>query len=259
MAYEMTHILQRCEKVDVEFIISIIDSYVNFTNDKELKIRLSAWNGKDVMPLAFAKCLEREIRYLGSSDIAYASRKLRGFDPAGVSADEIIEDICKALKISYKKVGSLENKLESLAKGVVDKAFFSKSPQEQIEIIKKCQLTEVQEKQLEEYIKTGKKIGLSILTTLIGKSSTMAIMNGIIYSILVAFIGKQAAEQLAKLIATKIPWLAAFCGPIAMVALSGWAIVDMCRPAMRKTIPIFLTLSLVSLRNGPEDSNFWNE
>ena len=259
MAYEMTHILQRCEKVDVEFIISIIDSYVNFTNDKELKIRLSVWDGKDAMPLAFAECLEREIRYLGSSDIAYASRKLRGLEPAGVSADEIIEDICKALKIPYKKVGSLENKLESLAKGVVDKTFFSKSPEEQIEIIKKCPLTEVQEKQLEEYIKTGKKIGLSILTTLIGKSSTMAIMNTIIYSILATFIGKQAAEQLAKIVAKKLPWFASWGGPIALAALSGWTIVDMCVPAMRKTIPIFLTLSLVSLRNGPEDSNFWNE
>ena len=129
MSYELTELLQRCTHEDAEFIIANIDSYINFTDDKGLKEMLGQWT-TGIMPLLLAQKIEKELRYLGSSDVAYAARKLRGLDPAGVPVDEMLDDISKVLKIKLKRVGTLEGKFEALAKGVVEKTFFNKSPEE---------------------------------------------------------------------------------------------------------------------------------
>lgn len=258
MSYELTDILQRCEKADAEMIISTIDSYVNFSDDKGLKAMLARWT-TGTMPLSLAWKLETELRYLGSSDIAYAVRKMRGLEPAGVSVEEMLEDISKVLKISYKKVGTLESRLERLAKNMFEKAFLSMTPEEQREILKKMDLTQEQWELLMDYIKKrGVKLVLPVLVNVIGPKATMKLMEAVIFSIITMFLGKEAARQLLKIIIARFPWLAGM-GPVAVAALTGWTVVDLCGPAMRKTIPILLILSMVALRDGAEDADFWKD
>lgn len=257
MSYELTELLQRCNVEDAELIIANIDSYINFTDDKGLKEWLEHWRtegGK--MPLPLARKLETEIRYLGSSDVAYLARKLRGKVPAGVPVDEMLRDICKVLKIKQRRVSTLEGRLEEFAKGVVDKAFFDNSPEEQLEMLKNFDFSEETRQIITDHLKMGKKLALPMLRKMIGPKATMSFIEAVIYSVIAMFVGKEAAKQLLKTIMTKCPWLAAL-GPVAIAALTGWTVLDLCGPAMRKTIPILLHLSLVSLQNGPEDQSFW--
>lgn len=258
MSYELTELLQRCTHEDAEFIIANIDSFINFTDDKGLKVMLGQWT-TGAMPLLLAQKIEKELRYLGSSDVAYAARKLRGLDPAGVPVDEMLDDISKVLKIKLKRVGTLEGKLEALAKGVVEKTFFNKSPEEQISILRKANFEEEKIKIIEDYINNkGVKIILPVLMQLLGPKAAMQIFETVLLSVIAMFIGKTAAQQLLKLIMTKCPWLVAL-GPVAVIGLTGWTALDLCGPAMRKTIPILLHLSIVALRDGAEEESFWTE
>lgn len=258
MSYELTDILKRCEKADAELIVSTIDSCVNFSDDKGLKTMLDRWNF-GIMPLSLAWKIETELRYLGSSDVAYAIRKMRGLEPAGVTVEEMLEDASRVLKIRYKKLGSLESRLERLARNMFEKAFLNMSPEEQRRLVEQMDLTQEQKELLLEYIrKRGVRLILPILLNILGPEGTMKFMEAVLFSILAMFVGKEVARQILKIIMTRFPWLAGM-GPVAVAALTGWAVLDLCGPAMRKTIPILLILSMVALRDGVEDENFWRE
>ncbi len=97
---------------------------------------LSMWQSGP-MPIALAQKFEKEIHYVASSDIAYGARKIRGIEPAGIDIDELIDDVCTVMKIPIKKVGTIEGKLEYLAKRIVDKTFMEQPPEEQVNILKK--------------------------------------------------------------------------------------------------------------------------
>ena len=108
MSYELTAILNRCTKDDAKFLIDTIDSYLNITDDKGLKELFASWEGDGPMPRVLNHKIETEIRYLGSNDFAYMTRKLRGYEPAGVSVDEIIDDLCKLLKLEISTAHTLD-------------------------------------------------------------------------------------------------------------------------------------------------------
>ena len=255
MSYELTELLQRCTHEDAEFIIANIDSYINFTDDKGLKEMLGQWT-TGIMPLLLAQKIEKELRYLGSSDVAYAARKLRGLDPAGVSTHEILEDVSKVLKIRYKNNSSLEIELEYLAKGVFEKTFLEKDSHQQIVILQKMNFSKEKISMIESYIKNTKnsKIVLPVLIKLIGKKATSELVETLIFSVIKQFLGRKVAAQMTTYMTTRCPWIACL-GPAVIALLTGWTALDLCSPAMRKTIPILLHLSTVSLRNGVEDKN----
>lgn len=254
MGYELTDILRRCTRDDVKLLINTIDSY-SFTDDKGLRELCQAWKSGSV-PIELAHKLETEIRYLGSSDVAYLGRKLKGQVPAGVPVEEMIEDVCKAVKVSYKKVSSLEHKLEMLAKALVEKTILEKSPEEQIKLLKEMNISEEKMKLIQTQLKKSTAQLIPILVGVIGKKATMEIVQTIIVAIMSQFLEKQAAQLLLKTVMTKMPWLA-FLGPLVMGAMISWTALDLCGPAMRKTIPLMLHLGLIALRDGAEDEAFW--
>ncbi|WP_288408860.1 hypothetical protein [uncultured Herbaspirillum sp.] len=263
MPYEFTHLLLKCDANDFSVLISQIDSYVNFSSDSELKELLSTYR-KDLTnesKTALAKCLEREIRYVGSADIAYAIRKLTGDDnPAGVSIHEIIGDVSKKLKVKQKLVGTPEAKVERLVKWVVEKTFFALKPEQQRELFEKAKVGKGQQDEFFEKIKTNKAHFLPMLLSLLGPEITATIVQGLAITAMAAFMGRKAAEELFKNLATRFPWWAEWLGPIVWGLSLGWLAIDLQGAANRKTIPVLLYLGIVGLRDGPEDGEaFWNE
>lgn len=251
MAYELTSILNRAERQDVELMINTISCNFNFTEDKKLGEMLSEWEEGQI-PIELNRQIEEEIRYLGSNDFAYARRKLLGEKPAGVSMDEILDDICKILNIKTKRIGSLEKKLESLATNLTEQTFSKLSVTEQVEMLKNMDLNKEEFEAFKRLLESGVKITVASLAKILGPKVASSIIQSIIISIMALFLGKEAAKNLLKIIITKFPWIATWLGPFVTLAFSGWVIVDIAGPASRKTIPLCLHLACISLRDGLE-------
>lgn len=262
MPYEIKPLLLKCDSNDFSFLISEIDSYVNFSSDSELKELLAAYIevGTGTSKITLAKALEREIRYIGSSEVAYAWRKLQGEEPAGVSIHEIIEDVSAKLKIKQKLVGTAEAKVEHLVKWTVEKAFFALKPEQQRELFEKAGVGKRQQEEFFAKIKDNKALFMPLLLSVLGPEITATIVQGLAISAMAAFMGRKAAEELFKNLAVRFPWWAEWLGPIVWGLSVGWLALDLQSAAYRKTIPILLYLGIVGLRDGPEDAvAFWSE
>lgn len=263
MAYEITKLLLKCNTADFSLLIEQIDSYVNFSSDGELKKLLKIYENDqlDSSKIDLSKLLEREIRYIGSSDIAYAFRKLSSNEaPAGVSFDEIISDVSSKLKIKQKPIGSAESKVERIVKFTVEKLFFSMKPEEQRELFTKAGVGKGQQDEFFEKIKNNKTHFLPLLLSILGPETTLIIVQGLAISALAALIGRKAAEELIKKLITRFPLWAEWLGPIVWGLSLSWLALDLQGAAYRKTIPILIYLGIVALRDGPEDGPaFWSE
>lgn len=262
MPYEIMPLLLKCDVTDYEVLISQIDSYVNFSSDAELKELMATYrtNGDSIHKVTLAKALEREIRYIGSSDIAYAYRKLLNDDePSGISVNEIIEDVSNKLKVKQKLLGTPEAKVERLVKWTVEKTFFALKPEQQRELFEKAGVGKGQQDEFFEKIKSNKAHFLPLLLSLLGPEITATIIQGLAITAMASFMGRKAAEALFKNIATRFPWWAEWLGPIVWALSLGWLAIDLQGASNRKTIPILLYLGIVGLRDGPEDGEtFWN-
>ncbi len=263
MPYQITLLLKKCDTTDFSFLISQIDSYVNFSSDSELQELLATYrkNSTNASKTLLAEAVEREIRYIGSSDIAYMFRKLNKDEvPAGVSIDEIIDDVSNKLKVKQKLLGTPEAKVERLVKWVVEKTFFALQPEQQRELFEKAGVGRNQQDEFFEKIKNNKAHFLPLLFSLLGPEITATIVQGLAIAAMATFIGRKAAEEVFKNLATRFPWWAEWLGPIVWGLSLGWLAIDLQGAASRKTIPILLYLGIVGLRDGPEDGDaFWNE
>lgn len=250
MAYELTSLLNRCTREDAEFLLSIIDSPVNFTDDKGLGEMFRRWRPGEAMPLDLNHKIETEIRYLGSNDFAYMRRKLAGATPAGVSVEEIIDDICKLMKIEIPLADTLEGRLEIFAGNVVDDQFRKSSPQRQRTLIEKMGFDEFRRQEIFDKLKNNQDKLLPVILPMLSGSLGPQVLQGLIISVLSQFIGKEAAKRLLVQVAQRIPVVGAALGPILLAGGAGWLIVDLAGPASRKTIPLMLYLGVLALRDG---------
>lgn len=261
MTYEMTPLLMKANSADFALLINRIDSYVNFSDDKGLKGTLAQYerDGLDSTKEQLVKMLEREIRYVGSADIAFAFRKMTSeSEVAGVSFNEIVDDVSRKLKVKQRLVGTPEAKVERIVKYTVEKTFFAMTEEQQRELFTKAGVERAQQDELLKKF-TGNKLNfLPLLLSVLGPEITMVIIQGLAISALAAFIGRKAAEELIKNLIGRFPWWAEWLGPIVWGLSLGWLAVDLQGAAFRKTIPIILYLGIVGLRDGPEDgAEFW--
>ncbi|NNE35332.1 MAG: hypothetical protein HKN13_08855, partial [Rhodothermales bacterium] len=90
----MKEILNTLEVADYDFVAALMKNWVNFTDDAEVDRRIRAFeaSGSEEDRTRLVDKLDREIRYLGSSDIAYLIRHVSGRNP-GVSFREVLRDV----------------------------------------------------------------------------------------------------------------------------------------------------------------------
>lgn len=261
--YQLTEIFQKCNREDIEFFIKTIDSYVNFSDDSGLKKEFSKWTS-GTMPLALAQKIETEIRYAGSSDMAYVFRRVFKDGHPGVDVNEIIDDVASALpkKMQVKvKYGSIESRLEHLSKSIAIKSFDDLKPEQIKEMLTKAGLDKVNIDIVMEKIKGNKALLLPLLYKFLGPKVVQELVKGTILAVISTIIGKKAAEKLLGEIMRRLPaGYVAFLGPILWGISGVWLAFDLSSAASRKTIPIMLYLGIVCLRDGPVDGErFWDE
>lgn len=263
MGYEATELLLKCETDDYAVLISEISSYVNFSSDRELEKLFDLYkkDNNSNTKLNLAKSIEREIRYIGSADIAYAFRKIfSDHEPAGVSIKEIIDDVSDKLKIKQKQLGSIEARLERLVRLAAEKTFLSLTPEQQRKIFEESGIGREQQDEFFKKLKNNKAAFLPLLMSILGPEITAKLVQGLAILTISQFIGKEAAKKIIEQLATKFPWWSNWLGPIVWGLSLSWLAYDMQGSANRKTIPIMLYLGIVGLRDGPEaGKDFWSE
>lgn len=250
----MKDVLIKCEYADFEYLSSVLDSYIALTDDSRRKELLLKSQNSSSAKAELIVLMDKQIRYYGSSDVAYAIRSVfSSSSDGGVSSLELIEDVCNKLKVSLKHGGSVESRLERLVTAVVEKELLSKSPSELAEAFKKIGIGDADANLIKEHlIKNGKVAVLPIIVEVLGPKVALGIIETIIISLIAQIVGREAAKALVKEVMKRNPWLNAL-GPI-MWALSGaWLAFDLQGPAFRKTVPICLYLGIVALRDGSED------
>lgn len=247
----MLSVLRKCEMEDLRYISEVLDNYVSLTNDSKRKDLLSkAEQDKDAKE-ELLQLMDKQIKYFGSSDIAYLTRSI-GSSEGGVSASELIEDVCRKTNVKIKMGGSNEAMLERLVQAAVDKELLSKSPDELSKAFEKIGVGNADKQKILDHIeKNGKVAIVPVIYQVLGPQIAIGIIEAIAISIIAQFIGREAAKHLIKELIKRNPWLATM-GP-ALWAISGtWLAIDLQGPAYRKTIPICLYLGVVALRDGEE-------
>lgn len=263
VGYEATELLLKCDADDFAMLVSQIDSYISFTSDTELKRLLVNYTGNPSTEnkIILAKAVEREIRYVGSADFAYALRKIfKKEEPAGVSMREIIDDVSVKMKVKQRPLGSIESRLERLVRLVAEKTFLSMTPEQQRTLFKESGIGREQQNEFFSRIKHNKTTLLPLLMSVLGPEITAKLVQGLAIATISQFIEREAAKKLIEQLAKKFPWWNNWLGPIVWTLSLSWLALDLQGAANRKTIPIMLYLGIVGLRDGPEEGeNFWSE
>ncbi|MEZ4700027.1 MAG: hypothetical protein R2834_06835 [Rhodothermales bacterium] len=243
----MHDLLSQLQAADYAFLNGLIESPLNATDDHGLAERLTRFerDPSDENRAELTARLEQEIRYLGSSDLAYAYRKFQGREP-GVPFQEIVRDVARVLKVQVGSMGTDAELLRHVVETYVTREFSQLTPEEQQELLVSLG---VEQERAASFIK--KSAGVFALPLMIQAFGTLVVdglIKRVIFGAIGAIIGRQLAMRLFDFIARQFPWWVAWIGPTAWTLSLGWTAFDILGPAMRKTIPIVLYLGLCQLR-----------
>ena len=243
----MQEVFTPLEIADYHFLAGIIESPFNLTDDRKLKSLITSVEENDTREhrAALNDQLEKEIRYLGSADLAYFVRQWSSDSP-GVSFPEIIRDVAKALKVDVPQIGTERQMIEQVVQQYATKQFADLPDEEKQKMLESLG---VEQQRAASFIK--KSAGVFALPMLIEAFGSL-VVNGLIKNIIFGLIGKIIGHQLAmrlfNFILGRFPWWVAWIGPAAWTVSVGWTAFDIQGPAYRKTIPIVLYLGLCSMR-----------
>lgn len=244
----MQSFLETLEPADLHFLVGVVESPVTLTDDVKLRSLVAAMESGDDpgARVELAAALDHEIRYLGSSDLAYAFRSLTGRQP-GVPAQEIIQDVSNQLKVPYRGLGTIEDQLAHLAESYATQAFADLTPEEQQRMLEELG---VERDKAAAFLK--RSAGVFVLPVMIEAFNVVVVqglIKTIIFGTIARIIGKQLAAKLFAFLAGRIPWWVGWIGPAAWTLSLGWTALDLQGPAARKTVPAMLYLGLCAVRN----------
>ena len=243
----MNDFLSILRPADYRFLAGLMESPFNLANDAKFGDLVGALEKKDAVESR--KAVQDEfvssLRYLGSSDLAYAFRSITGSEP-GVSFQEIVRDVASGLKVA-RPTGSTDREMvEKVATDYATQQFADLTAEEQQKMLEELG---VEKEKAAAFIK--RSAGVFALPMLI-EAFNIVIVQGliktIIFGTIAKIIGSQLAGRLFTFLVGRMPWWVSWIGPAAWTLSIGWTTIDLQGPARRKTIPIVLYLGLCSLR-----------
>ena len=246
----MQNLLLPLTLTDYEFLVGILDS--NFRPAPQLRSCLQDFRERGDASTREELCsaLEREIRYAGSSDAAYAMRLLRGTTP-GVSFNAIIRDVGRVLKVPVLRYGTDREMLEELTRECVTQQFSKRSPEEQQHLLEDLG---VDRARAAAFLKRSAGVfAVPIFLEAFGAVVVNGLIKTVILGTIARIIGQGVLQRLLPTVLARIPWWVGWITPVAWTVAIGWTAINLQGPARRKTVPIVLYLGMCSLR-GEEES-----
>ncbi len=247
----MQDVFEPLELPDYHFLAGLIQSNVNLTNDQRIRSLLVDYEevGSPEIRAELDRQLEREIRYLGSADIAYLTRYVMGREP-GVSFQEVVRDAARALKVEPPRPGSSREQVESVVAQYVTQQFAGLPREAQQKMLEDLG---VQREKAAAFLKRSAGVfAVPALVEAFGVIVVDGLIKNVIFGAIGRLIGRQLSTQLFQFIAGRFPWWLRWIGPTAWTASIGWTVLDLQGPALRKTVPIVLYLGLCSMRQHGE-------
>ncbi len=249
----MKELLSVLEPADYRFLVGVMESPLNQTDDSKFEELVSVLEEDDTPEsrAAVEEVFESELRYLGSSEIMYVFRSFSG-GHGGVSFQEIVRDVARALDVESALLGSDREMVEKLASDYATKQFADLSPDEQQSMLEDLG---VEREKAQAFLKRSAGVfALPMLIEAFNYVIVQGLIKTIIFGTIAKIIGSQLATKLFAFLVARMPWWVSWIGPAAWTLSIGWTTVDLQGPAKRKTIPIVLYLGLCSLRDRHEKS-----
>jgi len=189
----MQDVFEPLTPADYTFLVGLIESSVNLTDDQMLRRLLEEVEANDTPQAraALNRQLEREIRYLGSSEIMYLTRYLSGQEP-GVSFGTVVRDAAKALKVDPPKPGTSREQVEAVVSQYVTRQFAELTPEAQQRMLEELG---VEREKAAAFLK--RSAGVFALPMLIQAFNTI-IVEGLIKRIIFGTIARIIGSQLAQ-------------------------------------------------------------
>lgn len=259
-ASPLLELLLDAQEADLEFIIGVLKSPLNLSADgvMDKAIRRYRREGSAEAKQALSRILEREIRYAGSSEIAYLARWL-WTDEAGVQPDKLLAEVAQKLEVKVRTIGSFDAKLKRLVRAVVEKELFEMTPEQQRDLMASQDVGVSATQEIVHHLKQKGPVGaIPLLMILAGREAAEKIVTTLVVRVIAIAVGREAASHLIATLAARFPWWAEWIGPAVWAVTGAWVAVDLQGPAFRKTIPAMLYLGLVALRDHKTDGGFFD-
>lgn len=247
----MQDILQSLETEDYRFLVGVVDGPL--TPAKRLRRNLEALEDRGGAAERDALCrsLEHEIRYLGSSDIAYGLRKAMGKTP-GVAFSAIVRDAANVLKVPVRRLGADRELLCELVEDYVTREFSRRLRQEQQELLESLG---IDRQRAAAFLKRSAGVfALPVFVQAFGTLVVDGLIKTMLFGLIARILGRQLSARLFSFLFSRLPWWVGWISPAAWTVAIGWTALDIQGPARRKTIPIVLYLGLCCNRQKGEAS-----
>ncbi len=238
----MHELLHPLTIADYEFLVGIVEG-----SKGRLGTLVDAVRREDHADSRAALCtaLEREIRYQGSADIAYFTRKALGNEP-GVPFAEIVRDVAKATDIRLSPLATDRELVAELAETFATRRFADLSPDEQQQMLVDLG---VEKKRAAAFLKRSAGVfAVPVLVDAFGMAVVQGLIKTVLFGAIAKIVGRQIAGRLFRFLFSRLPWWVGWISPAAWTVSIGWTAIDIQGPARRKTIPVVLYLGLCALR-----------
>lgn len=248
----MQDVLAPLDADDYVFLVGLLESNVNFSDDAGMRRRLEVYREEPTPEhrAALDGLIEREVRYLGSADTAYLARTLMGREP-GVSFREVVHDAARALKVLLPHTGTDRELVEDLVSSYAANQFATLSPEQQQQMLVDLGVDRDEARRF--LLKSAGVFSVPLLVSAFDAIVVQGLIKNIIFGTIARFVGKQLSARLFTLLAGRLPWWVGWIGPAAWTLSIGWTALDLQGPALRKTVPSVLFLGLCALREGTPD------
>lgn len=243
----MRELLSILHPADYRFMAGILESPFNLTDDTRLEQLTAALETADTPEnrAALEAHFEKELRYLGSSDLMYAFRSLTGSE-GGVPFREIIRDAASTLKVEAPALGTDREMVEQLATDHATAAFANLPPEAQQQMLEDLGVD--RDKAQAFLARSAGVFALPMLIEAFNVIVVQGLIQTVIFGTIARIIGHQLAGRLFSFLVARMPWWVSWIGPAAWTLSIGWTAIDLQGPARRKTVPLVLYLGLCSLR-----------
>lgn len=219
--------LSRCENDELEPLVKLLteDSNNSLRNTQELT-KQPEYLRHFPSHNSYWYLIAAELQYFGGNSIMNTTRG------HGVLYDEILIDVCKAMKLSGN---TLEEREQALLEKVLSDIVSKLSPEETFELLKGLDLPT-------DNINSQVAFAAIIAAIRGGGFYSYQLALIIANSIARAIIGKGLTFATNATIARTIAMLS---GPIGIALTAAWTIIDIAGPAYRVTVPATIYVSLL--------------
>ncbi|MCY4171663.1 MAG: hypothetical protein OXF08_08720 [Bacteroidetes bacterium] len=234
----MQDILLSLTRDDYSYIIKIIQG--PFDQCSHLKAHLMSVESSDHRK-ALCEGIEEKIRYLGSSNIAYFSRRTLGIEP-GVDFRYMIRDTARFLKVPLANQGTEREMLIKLVH------LYAVDQFSQLSLVEQQQMLEslgVERKRAMDFLKkAGGFFALPVLIQALGRLVVEGLIKTLLFGWTARLIGVNLTNTIFSIMFARIPWWINTIIPGAWSISIGLTALQMQGPSRQKTVPILLYLGL---------------